>query len=78
MSENKGDEKVTTTHGGRQIFWIGHLCEGEPAVPGIPETFVLRTRCGRYCVPPGEATERQPWQVMTGSKCKKFEAAQSP
>jgi hypothetical protein len=76
MSENKDDGKVTTTLGGRQIFWLGHLCEGEPAVPGIPETFILRTRCGRYCVPPGEATERQPEQVVTCAKCKKIAAAE--
>jgi hypothetical protein len=78
MSEHDSDGKVTTTHGGRQIFWLGHLCEGKPLVPGLPETFALRTRCGLYHVPPGEATERQPTQVVTCAKCKKFEAPESP
>ena len=41
MSKHESDEKVTTTHGGRQIFWLGHLCEGEPLVPGLPETFCI-------------------------------------
>ena len=77
MSEHESDEKVTTTHGGRQIFWLGHLCEGEPLVSGLPQTFALRTRCGRHHVPPGGATERQPWQVVTCAECKKFEAAES-
>jgi hypothetical protein len=77
MSEHESDEKVTTTPGGRQIFWLGHLCEGESLVPGLPETFALRTRCGRYRVPSGGATERQQWQVVTCAECKQFEVVKS-
>ena len=36
MSEHDGDGKFTITHGGRQIFWLGHLCEGKPLVPDVP------------------------------------------
>ena len=75
MSEHDGDGKFTIIHGGRQIFWLGHLCEGKPLVPGVPETFALRTRCGPHAA--GGATQRQPGQVVTCAECKKFETAES-
>jgi hypothetical protein len=77
MSEHNSDGKITTIHGGGEIFWLGHLCEGKPLVPDVPGTFALRTRCGRYQVPPGGATERQPGQVVTCAECKKLETAES-
>jgi hypothetical protein len=77
MPEHESSGKFIVTHGGREIFWLGHLCEGKPFVPGVPETFTLRTRCGRHHVPLGGATERQLWHVVTCAECKKREAAES-
>src|SRR5690349_14885667 len=31
------DDNITTTRSGRQIFWNGHLCEGNRLVPCEPE-----------------------------------------
>ncbi len=34
-----------------EIFWDGHLCEGDNMVTGDPDTFILWTRCGNKDVP---------------------------
>ena len=34
-----------------EIFWNGHLCEGDRIVTSNPNTFILWTRCGKHDVP---------------------------
>ena len=42
---------MKTLEKGQEIFWSGHLCEGDRIHERDPNTFLLWTRCGKHDVP---------------------------
>lgn len=64
---------TTCLHNGNEIFWDGHLCEGDRMINSDPGTFILWTRCGKHDVPAdkGHTGPRAPKDIEC-EECRKI------